>query len=154
MVTMAQSAANWLNTHSFTHTLTITWCEAPAQLLFFSACWVFSCLCNPPDSDMDYRIFNVRMWSFLCVRNVMSVLDPTAELSCHCSLRLCIWTWLCECLVPTATATKTPTRSQSQRHNVFLFKQTNIFPCIMFLYSRFICNFCHNFWGGQSENSS
>ena len=46
MATMAQSAANWRNTHThmdrthlFTHTLYIntvtnTWCEAPAQLLF------------------------------------------------------------------------------------------------------------------------
>ena len=32
-----------------------------------SACWVFLCFCNPPNSDMDYRIFNVHMWSLLCV---------------------------------------------------------------------------------------
>ena len=25
-----------------------------------SACFVFLCFCNPPNSDMDYRIFNVR----------------------------------------------------------------------------------------------
>ena len=33
-----------------------------------SACWVFSCFRNPPNSDMDHRIFNVRRptWSFLC----------------------------------------------------------------------------------------
>ena len=24
------------------------------------ACWVFWCFCNPPNSDMDYRIFIVR----------------------------------------------------------------------------------------------
>ena len=30
-----------------------------------SACWVFS---YPSNSDMDYGIFNVRTWSFLCVR--------------------------------------------------------------------------------------
>ena len=30
------------------------------------ACWVFSCFRNPPTSDMDYRIFNVRTGS-LCV---------------------------------------------------------------------------------------
>ena len=79
MVTMAQNAMNWPNMHShgshvFTHTLnyintvTTTWCEALAQLLFFSACLVFSCFGNPPNSDMDYRIFNVRMWAFLSVR--------------------------------------------------------------------------------------
>ena len=28
-----------------------------------SACWVFSCFRNPQNSDMDYRIFNVRTWS-------------------------------------------------------------------------------------------
>ena len=33
-----------------------------------SACWVFSCFRNRPNSDMDYRIFNVRTWSFLCAR--------------------------------------------------------------------------------------
>ena len=69
VVTMAQSAANWRNkhtgSHAFTHTLTSTqlvttkWCEAPAQLLVFSACWVFSRVRNPPNSDMDYRIFNL-----------------------------------------------------------------------------------------------
>ena len=53
MVTMAPSAANWRNTHTqsngshtFTHilyinTVTTTWCEATAQLLFFNTCWVF-----------------------------------------------------------------------------------------------------------------
>ena len=60
--------------HAFTHTLTTTqlqpttWCEATAQLLFFSACSLFSCFRNPPNSDLDYRIFIVRTWSFLCVR--------------------------------------------------------------------------------------
>ncbi|KAK7107859.1 hypothetical protein V1264_015701 [Littorina saxatilis] len=31
------------------------------------ACWVFSCFYNPPNSDMDYRIFFVRTWSCACV---------------------------------------------------------------------------------------
>ena len=67
--------ANWRNTHTYvdrTHSLkvhtlyidTVTtltvWCEAPAQLLFFSACWVFLCFRNPPNSDMDHRIFIMR----------------------------------------------------------------------------------------------
>ena len=30
-----------------------------------SACWVFLCFRNPQSSDMDYRIFNVRTWSWL-----------------------------------------------------------------------------------------
>ena len=30
-----------------------------------SACWVFSCFRNPPNTDMDYRIFNMRTWSLL-----------------------------------------------------------------------------------------
>ena len=74
MVTMAQSAANWHNmhthvdrTHSLTSTVTTTWYKAPAQLLFFSACWVFLCFRNPPNSDMDYRIFIVHIWSFVCM---------------------------------------------------------------------------------------
>ena len=33
-----------------------------------SACWVFSCFRNPSNSDMEYRIFNVRTWTFLSVR--------------------------------------------------------------------------------------
>ena len=33
-----------------------------------SACWIFSCFRNPQNSNMDYRIFNVRMRSFFCVR--------------------------------------------------------------------------------------
>ena len=31
-----------------------------------SACWVSSCFHNPLNSAMDYRIFSVRTWSFLC----------------------------------------------------------------------------------------
>ena len=30
-----------------------------------SACWVCSWFHNPPNSDMDYRIFNVCTWSFM-----------------------------------------------------------------------------------------
>ena len=26
----------------------------------YGACWVFQCFLNPPDSDMEYRIVNVR----------------------------------------------------------------------------------------------
>ena len=33
-----------------------------------SACWIFSCFRNPPNTDMDCMIFNVRTWSFSCVR--------------------------------------------------------------------------------------
>ena len=34
-----------------------------------SICWLFSCFYNPPNSDMDYGIFNVWTWSFgVCVR--------------------------------------------------------------------------------------
>ena len=32
-----------------------------------SACWLFSCFHNPPNSDMDYKISNMRTWSFVCV---------------------------------------------------------------------------------------
>ena len=78
---MAQSAANCRNTltvkcrngsHAFTRTLyintvTTTWCEAPAELLLSSACWVFSCLHNPPNSDMDCRIFS-RAYMTILVR--------------------------------------------------------------------------------------
>ena len=34
------------------------------------ACWVFWCFCNPPNSDMDYRIFIVRAWSSACVHTL------------------------------------------------------------------------------------
>ena len=30
----------------------------------YGACWVFQCFHNPSNSDVDYRIFNVCMWSF------------------------------------------------------------------------------------------
>ena len=33
---------------------------------FKNACWVFWCFHNPPNCDMDYRIFNVHA-SFSCV---------------------------------------------------------------------------------------
>ena len=76
--------------HAFTHilyinTVTTTWCVAPAQLLFFSACWVFLCFRNPPNFDMDYRIFIMHTWSFLCVRVHMEVGHTDSE-SAHFGL--------------------------------------------------------------------
>ena len=46
---------------------TITW-AATFHLQGPSACWLFLCFQNPLNSDMDYRIFNVHTWSFLCMR--------------------------------------------------------------------------------------
>ena len=77
MVTMVQSAANWRNTHTHTgrtHLLThftstqLQPRDAKRQLSYnlFSACWVFSCFRNPPNSEMEYGIFNVRTCSFMC----------------------------------------------------------------------------------------
>ena len=40
-----------------------------------SACWVFSCFRNLQNSDMDYTMFNVCMWSFLCVRIHMTAIQ-------------------------------------------------------------------------------
>ena len=37
-------------------------------IFFLNLCAVFSSSRNQPNSDMDYRIFNVCTWSFLCVR--------------------------------------------------------------------------------------
>ena len=48
-----------------------------------SAWWVFSCFHNPPNSDMDYRIFNVRTWLFLCVRGVHMGVGHTDSESAH-----------------------------------------------------------------------
>ena len=56
-----------IHSHTYINTATTTWCEAPAQLLFFSACWVFLCFRNPPNSDVDYRIFIARDHSCACV---------------------------------------------------------------------------------------
>ena len=32
-----------------------------------SACWVVLCFHDPPNSDTELRIFNMRTWSFLCM---------------------------------------------------------------------------------------
>ena len=44
---------------------------------FLSLCAVFSCLYNPPNSDMNYRISNVR--TFLCLRIHTGVGDTDNE---------------------------------------------------------------------------
>ena len=67
----------------YINTVTTTWCEVPVQLLFFNACWVFSCFHNPPNTDMDYRIFNVRTSSFLCMRIHMRVGHINSESAQH-----------------------------------------------------------------------
>ena len=33
-----------------------------------SACWVFLCFCNTPNSDMDYRIFNMHIYVIILMR--------------------------------------------------------------------------------------
>ena len=52
-----------------------------------SACWVFSCFRNPRNSDINYRIFNVRVWSFLCVRIHTGVGHTDSESAQQCWLR-------------------------------------------------------------------
>ena len=42
-----------------------------------------SCFRNPPNSDMDYMVFIVRTWSFLCVRIHMGVEHTDCELAQH-----------------------------------------------------------------------
>ena len=109
MVTWAQSAANWRNTDTrmgrtaFSHTLyintvTTTLCEAPAQLLLFSACWVFSYFCNPPNSDMYYRIFIVRTWSLWCRQGFCCTVSDTDWLYASVILSPAAWTdlWVWE----------------------------------------------------------
>ena len=44
-----------------------------------SACRLLSSFHNLPKSDMDYRIFNVRTWSFVCVRIHTGLGTPTAS---------------------------------------------------------------------------
>ena len=57
-----------IHSHTYINIVTTRWCGAPAQLLFFSACWIFLCFRNPLNLNMDYRIFIMRAWPFLCVR--------------------------------------------------------------------------------------
>ena len=58
-------------------------CSTRCRVLQVSACWVFSCFRNPPNSDMDYSIFNVPTWSFLCVRIHMGVGHADSESAQH-----------------------------------------------------------------------
>ena len=44
-------------------------------LPLFSTCSVCSCFRNPPNSDMNYRILNVRTWSFLYTRGLGTPTD-------------------------------------------------------------------------------
>ena len=62
----------------------------------YSACWVFICFHNPPNSDMDYRIFNVRTCLFLCVR--AHVHTGVGHTDCETAQRfwltiLCVCSW-------------------------------------------------------------
>ena len=82
-------------THFYINTVTTTWCETPAQLLVFSACWVFSCFRHPPNFDTDYRIFNLRTWSFLCVRIHTGVGHTDSESAQHFLLRKTHILFLC-----------------------------------------------------------
>ena len=42
-----------------------------------------NCFRNPPNSDMDYRIFNMHTWTFLCVRIHMGFGDIDNEWAQH-----------------------------------------------------------------------
>ena len=91
LVQHAHSHGSHAFTHSYINTVTTMWCEAPAQLLLFSECWLFLCFRNPPNSDMDYRIIIVHTWSFLCVRIHMGVRHTDSESAQHFWLFLCSW---------------------------------------------------------------
>ena len=55
-----------------------------------SACWVFSSFWNPPNSDMHYTIFKVRMWSYIyniCVRIHTGVGHMNSESEQHFGFR-------------------------------------------------------------------
>ena len=77
----------WIHLHIYINTITTMLCEAPAQLLHFSACWVFSCFRNPPNSDMDYKICILRTWSFLCACIHTGVGHIDSESAQH----FCLW---------------------------------------------------------------
>ena len=79
----------------------LTWGKAAATARLAlpsptSACWVVSCFRNPLNSDMDYRIFNMHTWSFLCVR-IHTGVEHTDESAQHFSPKkthkffLCTW---------------------------------------------------------------
>ena len=58
--------------HAFTHTLTITSTQLQSRCVKRQLSYYFSVhagsfhVCNPPNFDMDYRIFIVHTWPFLC----------------------------------------------------------------------------------------
>ena len=58
----------WLDVKTITLLLTFTVQKYIYPSVSKCACWVFSCYRDPPKSDMDYRIFNVRTRSsYACV---------------------------------------------------------------------------------------
>ena len=57
--------------------------QSRATQWVWGAWWVFTCYHNPPNSDMDYKIFNVRTWSFLRVRIHTGVGHTDSESAQH-----------------------------------------------------------------------
>ena len=70
----------------------IVW-RYPGFFLLFS---MFSCFRNQPKSDMDYRIFNVHAWSFLCVHiYIHTGVGHTNESAQHFHLEKLTIFWVC-----------------------------------------------------------
>ena len=68
----------------------VLYCKAAARAALpspTSACSVFSCFHNPPNTDMDHRIFNMRMWSFVCMRKHTEVGQTDSKSAQHFRLR-------------------------------------------------------------------
>ena len=109
MVIMAQSAANWRNTHTHmdrTHSLTHLHQHSYNQVVrSASLAIIFSVRAGSvrvsvihPNFDMDYGIFNVRTSSFLCVR-IRTGVGHTDSESAHFWLGKTHKCWVCVCVL-------------------------------------------------------
>ena len=58
--------------------------------------WVFSCFHNPPNSDLDYSIFNVRTWSIIVMRVYAHAFIPLTQTDCPVAYY--VLTTICLCV--------------------------------------------------------
>ena len=81
------------NSGSFPQGKLKPWYGATQMGFFFFLFAVFLCVRNPPHSDMDYRIFNVR--TFLCVHIHTGVGHTDNESTQHFLLRKTLTNFSC-----------------------------------------------------------
>ena len=108
---------------------------------------IFQCMLgrNPPNSDMDYRIFNMRMCSFLCLRIHTGVGHIDSESTQHILTRkahnFCVCSWRDSNLCPLDLESDAVQIEPPRHRYAYIWQWIYFHFCVCSFFSCY-CSFC------------